>query len=106
MRASGHYRLDDVQLPGAKMTSLNVASPSATHATVFVNFSGAFARLASLRDRVLGVPLIGKLLGANLIVALGAVAAFAVWGHPGALLLVCLALTTTFAINAVLVRLA
>ncbi len=55
---------------------------------------------------LLGIPLISKLLGANLIVAIAAVVVAAVWGHPVVFALVCLALAISFALSTLLVRLA
>lgn len=52
------------------------------------------------------MPLIGKLLGANMLIALAALSVSAVFGHPGLLALVCLALAVSFVANALLVRLA
>jgi signal transduction histidine kinase len=66
---------------------------------------GAFDWRA-VRERVLRVPLAGKLLGANLIIAIAAVAASAVWGHAALVALVCGALAVSFAVNAALVRVA
>lgn len=59
-----------------------------------------------LRGWILGVPLIGKLIGANLLIALGAVVPFAMSGRVGTLALVCLALAIGLAVNTLLVRLA
>ena len=53
-----------------------------------------------------GVPLMGKLLGANMLIALAAVVPFIVSGHVGTLALVYLALAVSLAANTFLVRLA
>lgn len=58
------------------------------------------------RQRLLRMPLIGKLLGANMLIALAALSVSAVFGHPGLFALVCLALGVSFVANALLVRLA
>ncbi|HZE17918.1 MAG TPA: HAMP domain-containing protein, partial [Mycobacterium sp.] len=58
------------------------------------------------RQRILRMPLIGKLLGANMLIALAALWVSAVFGHPGLFALVCLALGVSFVANALLVRLA
>ena len=68
--------------------------------------SAAGVRKSSLIERVLRMPLIGKLLGANLLVALAALTVSAVFGHPGLFALVCVALAISFVVNALLVRLA
>lgn len=60
----------------------------------------------NLVERILRMPLIGKLLGANLLVALAALTVSAVFGHPGLFALVCVALAISFVVNALLVRLA
>ena len=60
----------------------------------------------ALGRRLLRVPLIGKLLGANMLIAVAAMSAAAVFGHPGLFALVCLALAISFVANALLVRLA
>jgi signal transduction histidine kinase len=57
-------------------------------------------------QHILQAPLIGKLLGANLLIALAALAAEAMWGNSGSLTVVCLALAASFTINVILVRLA
>ncbi len=56
--------------------------------------------------RILRMPLIGKLLGANLLIALAALTVSALFGHPGLFPLVCAALAVSFVANALLVRLA
>jgi len=58
------------------------------------------------RQRLLRMPLIGKLLGANMLIAMAALTVSAVFGHPGLFALVCLALGVSFVANALLVRLA
>jgi two-component system, NarL family, sensor histidine kinase UhpB len=58
------------------------------------------------RQQILRMPLIGKLLGANMLIALAALSVSAVFGHPGLFALVCLALGVSFVANALLVRLA
>ena len=62
--------------------------------------------LHRLWDRMLRMPLIGKLLGANLLIAFAALGAEVIWAEPGALALVCLALATSFTVNTILVRVA
>jgi two-component system, NarL family, sensor histidine kinase UhpB len=57
-------------------------------------------------DRAFRAPLVIKLLGANLLIALAAAAASAVWGNPMFVGFIVLALLASFAINAFLVRLA
>ncbi len=60
----------------------------------------------ALRERVLRVPLVAKLLGANLLVALAAVVAAAVSGQRGVVVFVGAALVISFAVNVLLVRVA
>jgi signal transduction histidine kinase len=55
---------------------------------------------------VLGVPLIAKLVGANLIVAVAAIAATAAGGQRGAIAVVGSALAISFIVNVLLVRVA
>ena len=62
--------------------------------------------LRTVWRRVLRLPLIGKLLGANLLIAVTALGVSGALGDPGALALVSLALGISFAINMFLVRLA
>ncbi|MGH7668430.1 MAG: HAMP domain-containing protein, partial [Gemmatimonadaceae bacterium] len=57
-------------------------------------------------QRMLRMPLIGKLLFANMLIALTALAVSAAFGRPGLYPLVCLALGVSFVANALLVRLA
>jgi len=59
-----------------------------------------------LVHRILRMPLIGKLLGANFLIALAALTVSAMFGHPGLFPLVCAALAVSFVANALLVRLA
>jgi len=58
------------------------------------------------RERALRVPLVAKLLGANMLIALAAVGAAAVGGHSSVVAAVCVALTISFVLNAFLMRLA
>jgi signal transduction histidine kinase len=60
----------------------------------------------SFRERVLRAPLVAKLLGANILIALAAAAASSIWGHPALVAFICAALAISFAINTFLVRLA
>ncbi|MDE3053106.1 MAG: HAMP domain-containing protein, partial [Gemmatimonadota bacterium] len=69
-------------------------------------FSTSPARDWSLIERILRMPLIGKLLGANMLVALAALTVSAVFGHPGLFALVCIALAISFVVGALMVRLA
>ncbi len=69
-------------------------------------FRASAARDWSPIERILRMPLIGKLLGANMLVALAALTVSAVFGHPGSFALVCVALAISFVVNALLVRLA
>lgn len=55
---------------------------------------------------VLRLPLIYKVLGANMLIALAALTVSAVFGHPDLFALVCLALTISFVASALLIRLA
>lgn len=55
---------------------------------------------------LLRLPLIGKLLGANLLIALAALTVSAKFAHPGLFPLVCTALAASFVVNALLVGLA
>jgi len=64
------------------------------------------ALTSTLSQRALGAPLIGKLLGANLLIAGAAVLLFARFGHGGTFALVCLALAVSLSASMVLVRLA
>jgi signal transduction histidine kinase len=66
-------------------------------------FTGAWQ---ALRDRALHVPLVAKLLGANLLIALAAVIAAAASGQRGVIVFVAAALAISFAFNVLLVRLA
>jgi two-component system sensor histidine kinase UhpB len=86
------------------MTSPSTTLREAGHAPRAGRIRAAEAR--TLRERVLRVPLVGKLLGANLIVAIAAAAASALSGHAGLVALVCGALAVSFAVNVLLVRLA
>jgi two-component system, NarL family, sensor histidine kinase UhpB len=60
----------------------------------------------SLVQRILRMPLIGKLLGANFLIALAALTVSAEFGHPGLFPLVCAALAVSFVASALLIRLA
>jgi methyl-accepting chemotaxis protein len=68
--------------------------------------TAALNPMPAWRQRILRMPLIGKLLGANMLIALAALSVSAVFGHPGLFALVCLALGVSFVANALLVRLA
>ena len=61
--------------------------------------------LRSAKQRVLRIPLVAKLLGANLLIA-GAAIAAAAWGRANSVELVGVALVSSFALNTYLVRLA
>jgi signal transduction histidine kinase len=69
-------------------------------------FSGGTLQWRALRERALRAPLVVKLLGANLLIAFAAAGASALWGHPGLVAFVCLALVISFALNTFLVRVA
>jgi signal transduction histidine kinase len=86
------------------MTSPNVALPFPPPATK--GTSDRVATWPTLRDRALRAPLVAKLLGANLLIALAATAVVAAWGHPSLVGFIGAALLISFAINAFLVRLA
>lgn len=87
------------------MTIPNVALPLPRGAA-----AGRSGRVATAwrtaRERALRAPLVAKLLGANLIVALSAAAAAAAWGHPAAVGFIGAALLVSFAVSTFLVRLA
>jgi len=87
-------------VPEAPPVATSLADPRASGAQ-----AGAAAAHA-LWQRVLRIPLLAKLLGANAIIALGALAAFAAWGDKEAFLLEWLVLAASLAANSVLVRVA
>jgi signal transduction histidine kinase len=60
----------------------------------------------AMRDRALRAPLLAKLLGANLLIAVAAAVASAVWAQPIEVVVTCVALTIGIGVNALLVRLA
>jgi hypothetical protein len=60
----------------------------------------------SVRERVLRVPLVAKLLGANILIALVAVGAAVSGGQRAVIAFVCAALLISCAVNVLLVRLA
>jgi two-component system sensor histidine kinase UhpB len=62
--------------------------------------------LRAVRERALRAPLVAKLLGANLLIALVAVAATTSGGHPALIGLILAVLCLSVGINALLVRLA
>lgn len=96
-RAGGGVpRVTTTHLPGARSRPAESAEETKT----------PVERSWSLEERVLRMPLIGKLLGANLLIALAALTVSAVFGHPGLFALVCVALAVSFMANALLVRLA
>ena len=82
--------------------SLALAFPSPAVATVADDIDG----WRTARERILRAPLVAKLLGANLLIALGAAGASIVWGHPVFVGFIALTLFVSFAINTFLVRLA
>lgn len=86
------------------MTSPNFAFPLPSGAVAGAPDGGARWRVA--REHALRAPLVTKLLGANLIVALTAGVAAVVWGHPAFTGFILTALFLSFAANALLVRLA
>jgi two-component system, NarL family, sensor histidine kinase UhpB len=75
---------------------------------ITVSGGGVAGALRSARNRALGIPLVLKLLGANLVLALAALALFAPLSSraPLELGLTWAALLVSFAVNALLVRLA
>jgi two-component system sensor histidine kinase UhpB len=86
------------------MTSPTFALPVARGASA--GASDAIDTWRTARERALRAPLVAKLLGANLLIALAAAAAAVIWGHPTFVAFIAFALLVSFAINTVLVRLA
>lgn len=62
--------------------------------------------MRALWERSLKIPLIAKLLGANSLIAFGALLAFAAWGDAGAFVLTSIVLAASLAVNTLLVRVA
>ncbi len=86
------------------MTSPNLALPMAPRAVA--RGSDAVDTWRTARERALRAPLVAKLLGANMVIALAAAAAAVIWGHPAFVAFIAFALLVSFAINTFLVRLA
>jgi signal transduction histidine kinase len=86
------------------MTSPDISMPLTPRGVARAPWVGLNWR--TVRERALRAPLIVKLLGANLLIALAAAGASALWGHPSLVAFVCLALVISFGLNAFLVRLA
>ncbi|MFI5232939.1 MAG: sensor histidine kinase [Gemmatimonadales bacterium] len=85
------------------MTSPNLVFPLPHSAAAGL---GGVPAWRAARDRALRAPLVAKLLGANLLIALAAAAAAVAWGHPAFMGFLGVALIVSFAINTFLVRLA
>ena len=86
------------------MTSPNLALPMAPRAVAAG--SDVIDTWRTARERALRAPLVAKLLGANLLIALAAAAAAVIGGHPMFVAFIAFVLVVSFAINTVLVRLA
>jgi len=86
------------------MTSPNLALPFPPPAVA--GYAAGTIVLRTARERALRAPLVAKLLGANLVIALAAAGAVAAWGHPGLVGFIGAGVLISFGINTFLVRLA